>query len=167
MYFGKMVLQGKSNFKSWGERRLLTLMDANIVPKHCCSCGAGNHNPQLDKRHSDQQRLSSLTTAASEATFTPPLFTHIISGWKECEHYRTDLAASTLNTALCRGITDSVGTEAQKVCIIRAKLPSSISEFCIVAQRQKSKSFSSRDTHFAMRATPVSTKARRQLCEKE
>lgn len=136
MYFGKMVLQGKSNFKSWGERRLLTLMDANIVPKHCCSCGAGNHNPQLDKRHSDQQRLSSqrsLTTAASEATFTPPLFTHIISGWKECEHYRTDLAASTLNTALCRGITDSVGTEAQKVCIIRAKLPSSISEFCIVA----------------------------------
>lgn len=164
------MLQGKSNFKSWGERRLLTLMDANIVPKHCCSCGAGNHNPQLDKRHSDQQRLSSQrspTTAASEATFTPPLFTRIISGWKECEHYRTDLAASTLNTALCRGITDSVGTEAQKVCIIRAKLPSSISEFCIVAQRQKSKSFSSRDTHFAMRATPVSTKARRQLCEKE
>lgn len=164
------MLQGKSNFKSWGERRLLTLMDANIVPKHCCSCGAGKHNPQLDKRHSDQQRLSSQrspTTAASEATFTPPLFTHIISGWKECEHYRTDLAASTLNTALCRGITDSVGTEAQKVCIIRAKLPSSISEFCIVAQRQKSKSFSSRDTHFAMRATPVSTKARQQLCEKE
>lgn len=164
------MLQGKSNFKSWGERRLLTLMDANIVPKHCCSCGAGKHNPQLDKRHSDQQRLSSQrspTTAASEATFTPPLFTRIISGWKECEHYPTDLAASTLNTALCRGITDTVGTEAQKVCIIRAKLPSSISEFCIVAQRQKSKSFSSRDTHFAMRATPVSTKARRQLGEKE